>query len=305
VSDVEGQGRVDLIAPVPAGRIERWRSTAAQAGEHYQKRAETQPLLGLPLAFVASYISRQAVLLASACAFRLFLWLMPLALLAAGILASQSGSNSASIESAAKTAGITGAASQQVITALHGGHRSWWMAVIIGAATFLWATRTLMRTLRVVNAHAWQAALPKTGQKDLVITTVMFAGGWFLVFVAVGAVARGDQYIPGGVGVVGVLQAAVLGAAWLCICLRLPDRRTTWPELIPGCVVFGAGLAILHGVSRVYLPNKIHKSSQLYGTMGIAASILVWLLLIGQIIVSSALVNSVWADYLAARHTNK
>ena len=84
-----------LVGPVPddeqPGRIDRWRARAADAGNRYQERAQTQPLLGLPLAFLAQYAARQGVLLASAAAFRLFLWLLPLALLVAGVLAGAGG----------------------------------------------------------------------------------------------------------------------------------------------------------------------------------------------------------------------
>src|SRR6478672_12124539 len=103
------------------GRIARWRARADTAADRYQKRAQDQPLLGLPLALIARYTGRQGMLLASASAFRLFLWLLPLALMAAGILAAaaHTQANSASLESASNRAVITGAGCQQVVTALH------------------------------------------------------------------------------------------------------------------------------------------------------------------------------------------
>jgi membrane protein len=61
-------------------------------------RAQRQPLLGLSLTFVARYTARQGMLLSSASAFRLFLWLLPLALLTAGILAGLSRAQSGTVE---------------------------------------------------------------------------------------------------------------------------------------------------------------------------------------------------------------
>jgi uncharacterized BrkB/YihY/UPF0761 family membrane protein len=285
------------------GRIARWRARADAAADQYQKRAQDQPLLGLPLALVARYTSRQGMLLASASAFRLFLWLLPLALMSAGILAvvAKSETNAASLESASKRAGITGAASQQVVSALHDGHRSWWIALLVGAVFFLWATRTLLRNLMVVNAHAWGAAVPKMRQKHVLISTVVFAGAWIAVLGVAALVTQLDNIIPGGRLVTFLLEAAATAGVWLIICARLPDRRRDWVDLLPGCIAFGVGLSLLRVVSRVYLPARFEKSSQLYGSLGVAAVMLAWLLIIGQLIVVSALINVVWSDYRADR----
>src|SRR5215472_5647916 len=71
-----------------AGWFSQARERADQAADRYQRLARSRPLLGLPLAFAARYTGRQGILLASAVAFRLFLWLVPLALVLAGILAA-------------------------------------------------------------------------------------------------------------------------------------------------------------------------------------------------------------------------
>jgi len=286
----------------PGGRIGRLRARAERAGDRYQQLAQTHPILGLPLAFLARYTSRQGILLASAVAFRLFLWLMPLALLLAGVLAAFATGDDGDVRSAAKTAGITGAASQEVVTALHDGHRSWWVAVLIGSLLFLWTTRTLLRTLTIVNAHAWQAPLPKRRQRDVLTTTLIFAGAWLVVAAVAAAITRIDGLLPGGLLLGVALQGAAVAGTWLLVCQRLPDRRTSWIDLLPGCLLFGFGLAILHLVSRIYIPPRLAHSSELYGSLGIAAVILAWLLIVGQVIVSAALINSVWAEYQAQRH---
>jgi membrane protein len=196
------------------GRVARWRARADAAADRYQKRAQDQPLLGLPLALIARYTGRQGMLLASASAFRLFLWLLPLALMAAGILAAvaRSQANSASLESASKRAGITGAASQQVVTALHDGHRSWWLAVLFGGVFFLWATRTLMRNLVVVNAHLWGATVPRMRQKHILITTLVFAGACVALIGFAALVSQLDHAIPGGFLATFLLSA--IATAW-------------------------------------------------------------------------------------------
>jgi uncharacterized BrkB/YihY/UPF0761 family membrane protein len=279
----------------------RLRARAEWAADRYQQRAQRQPLLGLPLAFLARYAARQGVLLASALAFRMFLWLMPFALLVAGILAGLSRDHARTIQSASKQAGITGAASQQVITALKDGDKSWWIAVLVGGLLFLWTSRTLIRSLTLVSAHAWQAPARKPGQRHVLLTTVVFAVGWIVLFVIGGLTTRMDRLFPGGRLLGIIVEVAAVTAVWLVISLRLPDTRSHWTDLLPGCLLVGAGLTIMHVASRVYLPAKLAHSSQMYGTLGIAGTILAWLLIIGQVVVCGAFTNSVWAEYRARR----
>ncbi|MCW2549374.1 MAG: hypothetical protein JWN96_3834 [Mycobacterium sp.] len=288
-----------------SGRMARARARAELASGRYRERAQTRPLLGLPLAFLAQYTARQGVLLASAVAFRLFLWLLPLALLAAGILAAAAADSGNSIGSASKSAGLTGAASHQVAQALRDGHRSWGIAVITGGVLFVWATRTLMRTLTVASAHAWATPVPKAGQKRILITTLMFAATWLLVFACTAALHKLGRVVPGGLLLGFLAQGLLISVAWLLISQRLPDRRQSWHELIPGSLFFGFGLALLSLVGRVYLPPRFAHSSAVYGSLGVASVMLVWLLLIGQLIISSAFINSVWCDYRRDRQAAK
>ncbi len=289
------------LASDDLGRVARWRAKAEEASGRYQARAQSQPLLGLPLAFIAQYASRQGILLASAIAFRLFLWLLPLALLAAGILAALAPTSARSIESASKQAGLTGAASQQVVTALRDGNRSWVIAVLTGTVLFLWATRTLMRNLTVVNAHAWRAAIPKRKQKDVLITTLLFAGAWLLVFGFTAGLHKVVKSIPGGLLWGFLLEGLFVSTAWFFIARRMPDRRRSWIDLIPGSLLLGYGMSLLSAVGRLYLPPRFAHSSAIYGSLGVASVMLLWMLLIGQLIVSASLANSVWCDYRSAR----
>jgi uncharacterized BrkB/YihY/UPF0761 family membrane protein len=301
VSTGDGRPASNEILPpderTGTGRIAKWRARAEDAANSYQEHAQRQPLLGLPLSFVARYTARQGVLLASAAAFRLFLWLLPLALLAAGILAGAAADHEASLESAGKVAGVTGAASHYVVTALHDAHRSWWAAVLLGTLLFLWATRKLVGNLTVVNAHLWGVPLPSGRQRDALVTSVIVAGGWVIVVMATGFLWRLHDIHFVGAFIAIAAQTLILAASWLFISLRLPARSHAKVDLAPGCLVFGLGLALLNAVSRTYLAGSFEHSSNLYGPLGIAAVILGWLLIVGHFIVSSALINVVWSEY--------
>jgi hypothetical protein len=175
--------------------------------------AETNPIYGLPLAFLARYTARQGVLLASAAAFRMFMWTVPLALVVAGILAGIAKWSSADLSDVVKSAGITAAASQEVVKTLSEGQQSWWVATLIGLVVFLWATRTLTRNLIMVHAHIW-AAPAKMRQKDILIISLIFAGSWFAVFAAAALIIRIDV-VPGGPLIAITCQTAGIGALWL------------------------------------------------------------------------------------------
>jgi membrane protein len=285
----------------PAGWFTQVRERADRAGDRYQQLARSRPLLGLPLAFVARYTGRQGILLASAVAFRLFLWLAPLALLLAGILAAYATGDDRDVDAAVRAAGITGAARTEVVKTLHDGHRSWWVAVLIGAVLLLWTTRTLVKCLTLVNAHAWDAPTLKHSRRDQVKLVLIVVGGWGAVMIVAALISRLDGALPGGLLLPFIIQTLVVAAAWLIISLQLPDRRTSWTELVPGSVLFGLAITVLHTVSRLYLPYRFERSSRLYGSLGVATVMLAWLLVIGQVIVSAALINAVLAQHRALR----
>ncbi len=283
----------------PPGRIARLRTRAERAADHYEQLAQRRPVLGLPLAFLARYTARQGILLASAIAFRLFLALMPLALLIAGIAAGASNGSGSDLTAATKVAGVTGAASQEIVKVVSSGQRSWWIAVIIGGFGFLWAMRTLTRSLISANAHAWQARLRKRSQKTVIWTSLIFGASLVLLILIMSALTWLDRHVVGGVIIAGIIEMVAGTLFWFVVSSRLPDERRDWLDLAPGCVMVGVALAVLHIVSRVYLPRRFESSSELYGSLGIAAVILAWLLIIGQVAISAAFVNSVWSDYRA------
>ena len=84
---------------------------------------------------------------------------------------------------------------------------------------------------------------------------------------------------------------AIYGALWLVASLRLPHADCPWTALVPGAVLLSAGAQVLHLVTVYYLTDKLHSSSELYGALGAAAAVLLWLFLIGRLIVASALLE--------------
>ncbi|MGW5241648.1 YihY/virulence factor BrkB family protein [Monashia sp. NPDC004114] len=297
--------RADTQAETSVGRIEQFRVRAEAARRRYEELAQRQPLFGLPLAALATYAARQGMLLASAIAFRLFFWVLPVVLLGVALLSALGRSDNEVRDGAVDATGISGAARAEVLTALSEGGRSWWILAVIGLFGVLWTTMLLRRTLVLVNAHLWETTTGKAGTRQLVVSVFFFVALVSLVAFSARLVGELDGLFPGSVVLSALVQALVAGACWFAVMRQLPDRRSHWTDLVPGALVFGVGLALMHAVSRLYLPARFEHSSALYGSLGIAAAMLVWLLLFGQLVVWSAIVSSVWHDYRAARRPGR
>jgi hypothetical protein len=183
-----------------------------------------------------------------------------------------------------------------MVEVLRDGHLSWWVAVVIGAVLFLWMSRALMRSLAVINTQIWDVPLTRQRQKPLLISTVYLAIAWLAILAE--SLFLGGSYRAGAAGpwLAILVQGICISAVWLLACLRLPDARTSWVDLIPGSLLFGFGLATLNTIGRLWLPRRFDYWTTLYGPLGVASVILGWLLIVGQLIVCSGFINWLWCQ---------
>jgi membrane protein len=87
-------------------------------------------------------------------------------------------------------------------------------------------------------------------------------------------------------------------SAWLATPYILLGRRMAWQRLIPGAVFTVLGMSALGGVSLIYLPHSVSSSASHYGAIGVAFSLLSWLVLAGFVLVGSATAGAVALDWL-------
>src|SRR6476646_6237174 len=81
---------------------------------------------------------------------------------------------------------------------------------------------------------------------------------------------------------------------------RAPDMP--WAALLPGAVVFGVGLEVLHLVTVYWIANQIEHKTDTYGAIGFALALLLWAYLLGRLITSAAVVNAtLWTRDVARR----
>jgi hypothetical protein len=78
-----------------------------------------------------------------------------------------------------------------------------------------------------------------------------------------GVAAAGLSFVP---------AAALYSLAWLLVLTLLPRRTDDPGAVLPGAVLMGVTLALLHGFSELYLPDRLDRASHLYGVIGTTVS---------------------------------
>ncbi len=286
---------------LPASPSERRRFRAAAVrtaavrarAEHLAERAqagrENHSSLDAVFEIVDTDVEVGGGIIAGALSFRLFLWLLPLALVFVGGLGVIAGVTSNSPKAAAHAVGMAGLVSREfrgtATTA------SPWYALLVGVPLLLLATRSVLRVLIGVHRLVWadeRAAAPKPTVKASVVLLA-----WFLCLLLLGGLASWLRARSVGLGVVGtIVVAAGFAGVWLLVSLRLPHRGAHWTALVPGALAFGLGLGVIQLVA-VYLlsPFALEKQGT-YGVLGVAAALLLGLFVIGRLVVAAAEINA-------------
>ncbi|HET8873992.1 MAG TPA: YhjD/YihY/BrkB family envelope integrity protein [Gaiellaceae bacterium] len=279
----------------PASRRERtrlWAAAIRANGEQLAQRAQRERGRHRSVDAVFEMVDRDSEvgggIIAGALAYRLFIWLLPLALVAVAGLGFAADAASTSPEEAADSLGIEGLVSSSITNAAESPNR--WYALLIGIPVLLWTTRSLLRVLIGAHRLVWsdvRAAAPKPTPIATLRLLVLL-----LTFGAVTTFASALRAWSPGPGLIATLATVVAYAGlWLLISLQLPHRGAGWVALVPGALVYGVGVEVLNVVVvYVITPWALAKQGT-YGALGIAAALLFGLYLISRVVVAAAVVN--------------
>jgi membrane protein len=279
----------------------------ARAGERarrlydrVQDAAERYATLAVGFAVVRRDLEVGGTLLAGALAFRVFIWLLPCCLLMTALVGFGEA-NARSPEELTRdlgmsplTANLLGQVGAQ---AEHGRY----VTVILGVVLLLWAGLALGRVLDRIHERVWQIRAGR-GPKTALARVARYNAA--LLLVIVGNLA--EPFIVAATGRSPTLVSLPSLAFYFLVAILLlsprwpPDWWTAWP----GALLVAVGMEGLHLVAVLYLPGKLARASQLYGALGVAASVLVWLALIARLIVLAQELNAVLADRTAARRSS-
>ncbi len=228
-------------------------------------------------------------IIAGALAYRLFIWLLPVGLIAVAGLGLAADASSESPEEAAESLGLEGLISSSIANAANSPNR--WYALLIGVPVLIWATRSVLRVLIGAHRLVWTDDRTAAPKPKLVPTLTLLAV--LVCFGVVSAAASAMRAWSTGPGVLATLVALVpFAGLWLLVTVRLPHRVAPWTALVPGAAVFALGLQLLHAVVvYVITPWALAKEGT-YGALGVAAALLVGLFLISRLMVAAAVVNA-------------
>jgi uncharacterized BrkB/YihY/UPF0761 family membrane protein len=254
---------------------------------------ERERRYAVALAFSIAHRGRRtaASVLAGALAFRFFLTMLPLTLVAVvglGFARSAGGSPS----DALKQFGIKGVLASTINHSSSFSEPGRATVLLLGIVGVLSGARTCAGTLRAIHALAWE--MPVVRWRRGGRAALFFLGAVVVGFACAGlaARARADAGVALGFGASLLLAGAVgilwLGASWL---LPHPDGLR-WTAFLPGAILVGVGMALLQAITANWVGPKLNHESSLYGSLGVAFVVLGWLYVVGRLLVAAPLLNS-------------
>jgi len=276
------------------GRIKRARRRVDSARQEISERAnDIEARVPAARSAVRAYEHDRAVggeIMAGAIAFRSFVYMVPLVLVLVIVLGIAADSTEGGAATISKDAGITGLAAQSVTQSAHlsGGGRL--IALFLGLFALYSTSIALARALRIAHALAWGkvvAPMKRTWRAALVVTGSTLAAVGLMAIVT-----KVDVSSHAAALIIAVTAVLAYIAGWLGISMLLPHSDAPWTALVPGSILVGVGVLVLHVVTVFYISRRISHSSALYGTLGGAIAILAWAYLLGRLIVSSAVLNA-------------
>ncbi len=294
----------------PSGRVARLkaRQTALKTrGEELARRAEEERGRRGSVDAAFEIVERDGevggAIIAGALAYRLFIWLLPLALVAVAGLGIAADATSQSPEDAAASVGLAGLVSSSVASVASSSTR--YYALLVGVPVLLYETRSLLRVLIGAHRLVW-TDLRSAAPKPTVKATVRLLGLLIacLLFAGLSTTARHGSLLLGILAV--VLIALPYAGIWLLVSLQLPHRGADWKALVPGALLFGIGAEVLNTVAVYFIgPYSLEKQGT-YGALGLAAVLLFGLYFLGRLVVYCAVINAtLWERGSLARFTGR
>jgi uncharacterized BrkB/YihY/UPF0761 family membrane protein len=279
--------------------VERARLESERARDYAEHARGRSPLVGLAFDVAARDRAHFGGLLSAALAFRLFLWLLPFTLLLVGMLGAVTAFFDDAPDDVSDELGLQGVLADLV---QDGAEQSgWWIAIAVGLFGTAYAGVGAVRALRVSHAAAW-GIRPARGPNPL-------KGSLWLFVVVLGLLAASalSTWLRGHAAIVGsVATIAVMGIVYFLVWMRvsslLPRREAPARALVPGAVLVALGMQGLHLFTAYYLAGRAERATSLYGAIGAALTLLLWLFIIARLLVAGAVLNAELAQRSARRH---
>jgi membrane protein len=227
--------------------------------------------------------------MAAGVAFRLFLMILPLALLTAALLGFEGSTVAGSPGEVASQYGITRALAHTMQSSAREATQGRWILLGTGLVLLLWTGNGVVQALNGAFRVAWN--LDRTGRSSplkaiIVVGSLVLAVGATMATASIGAgTAALEPPMTAGLAVGYAID-------WLVISWALPHASTPWRALVPGSILMALGFSALHLGTVLFVADRVARASQLYGSLGFVSTLMLWLFLSGRIMVGSAQLNA-------------
>jgi uncharacterized BrkB/YihY/UPF0761 family membrane protein len=295
---------------VRQGRIAGAKASVSRAQAFAQTRFEqlqaartTNQVVDTGFHFYERDLGAGGGVLAGALAFRLFIFAVPYVFVVLTVFGSAAELRHESGQDAARSAGLTGLIAKAVADAQRTSDGTKIISIVVGVVAVVLAARTVVKTMRAVHALAWRVPLTRLRH------STRAAGVFILIILGVSLLASLIGWVRAerpGVGIVlGVSMIVVWSGAWLLVSWLLPHAKgVTLVDLLPGSLLFGLVVWVMHLLSVFYFSRKVSNASDTYGAIGAAIGILLALYLVGRAMSASAVLNAtLWDRKQQARKT--
>jgi uncharacterized BrkB/YihY/UPF0761 family membrane protein len=272
---------------------ERAQQLSGRAAEWLQRRRASSVPLDVGLECYERDRDAFASVLGSAIALRLFLFQVPAVVAIVGMLNLLAGQRA--VGSVLGRAGVTGSVAAQVQEAADTAQSSSIALVVGGLVLTAWAGRSLTVVLAACSSSAWRVsgrdARPTLRMAGSITGLILF------MFVAAAVLNRvrldsGLAAATTSLVVTGLFY--VLG--WFVVTWTLPRSTRDPGALLPGAIAMGVSMAVLLWFMQFYLPDRISRSSELMGSIGLSVAILGYLFFVGRLMTITFVLNAVIFD---------
>ncbi len=224
-------------------------------------------------------------LIAGGLAYRLFLWLLPFSLVTAAVSSFWQGD----LEAGGEQVGLTKSAARTMSQAIEDSSRGRTYFIVLGLYFLLWFSIGVVRALRLAFFVAW--GIPREKFRRPIRAGVIFTL-WTTGLIGISLVPEWARAETSFGLVVTLAMTFVYLAAALWMMSVLPHPDVPWTSLLPGAAVVALGIQALHVFAALYLAPRFGRSSQLYGSLGAATVILLWLYILARLFTFSAFLNA-------------
>lgn len=284
--------------PLPEGRLGRLQGRALAMAERLTTLGPVGPVAEIGWRLFRRDQSIAGSVMASALAYRLFIWMLPLALLLVAALRPLTDATDADPADYAENAGLPSYVAESVGEATAGLTPLGLVAVLVSTSVvLLYETYVLLRALRAVSAFSW--GVPVRSLRHPVPGTLTLLG-LLVGLIAVGALTGRIADVAGGLplgwilAIVSLLSAPVLFV--LMFVLVLPDGADRWTAHLPGAALFYVMVAAIHLFNALILYPWVGHKEATYGVLGVAAGIMLSLFVTSRALVVATALNAVLQD---------